>query len=80
MKEIQNTAREGVLKNTDNKLVEENKFNSPSEAEVQEQNQNYIETERSEEIWKGIMQSYHMGEGIQGIFNGCRISLTVGRN
>ena len=32
---------------------------------------NYIETERSEEVWKEIMKAYHMGEGIRGIFNGC---------
>ena len=60
-----------MRKNTENNLVDKNKNNRPSEDEVQQNSQNYIETERSEEVWKEIMKSYHMGEGVQGIFNGC---------
>ena len=56
----------------ENKLAKEEKnYNGLNEEVNQERNQNYVETERSEEVWNEIMKLYHMGEGMQGIFNGC---------
>ena len=64
--------QENVTKKDENKLAKEEKnYNELNEDVNQERNQNYVETERSEEVWKEIMKLYHMGEGMQGIFNGC---------
>ena len=57
-------------KNEDQLIIEEDNHDSLI-VQAEQKTQNYFESEKSEQIWKEIMQLYHMGEGIQGIFNGC---------
>ena len=61
-----------VTKYEDNKLEEEKQiYSNPTQTESQNEEYDYVESERSEEIWREIMKLYHMGEGTQGILNGC---------